>query len=261
MSLRTARAAIATVVTGLLLVACGGGGDDLADRTNLADPQLRLIHASAASPAVTLYRNGTEDTPSANLAYKAYSSYHGTTFGTNTLVLRPAASSTTDLSTATIDAQRGRKYTAVAVPGNLAVDAQLLVIDDPFEKPIGNDQARVRWVNASSNASAVDVYITAPGADLTTLSPNFSGLQYRTALPTSGNNATQFTDGTYQVRLTTAGSKTVIFDNTVSLAKNDDVMMITVPSDAVGLASNDIRVLVVKADDPSHTATELAHQP
>lgn len=257
---RSVRSALAVLSTTLLLAACGGGDDDLADRTNVADPQLRLIHASAASPAVTLYRNGAaDDASTTNVAYKGFSSYHGTTFGTNSLVLRPAASSTTDLSSATIDAQRGRKYTAVAVPDSV-IGAQLLMIDDPFEKPIGNDQARIRWVNASSNANAVDVYVTAPAADITSLSPNFSSLQYRTALPASGNNATQFTDGTYQVRITSTGSKTVIFNNTVTLAKNDDVVLITVPSDAVGLAANDIRVLVVKSDDASHTATELATQ-
>lgn len=259
MNIRLVRTALACVATGLLMSACGGGDDDLADRTNTADPQLRLIHASAASPAVTLYRNGSVDDGGSNISYKGYSSYHGTTFGTNTLVLRPAASSTTDLSTATIDAQRGRKYTAVAVPDN-TVGAQLLVIDDPFEKPVGNDQARVRWVNASSNANAVDVYVTAPNADIASAAPNFSSVQFRTAVPASGNNAVQFTDGTYQVRVTTAGTKTVIFNNTVALAKNDDVVMITAPSDAVGLAANDIRVLVVKADDTSHNATELANQ-
>jgi len=257
MNIRLARTALACVATGLLMSACGGGDDDLADRTNTADPQLRLIHASAASPAVTLYRNGTAD--SSNISYKGFSSYHGTTFGSNALVLRPASSSSTDLASATIDAQRGRKYTAIAVPDN-TVGAQLLVIDDPFEKPVGNDQARVRWVNASSNANSVDVYVTAPNTDLATVQPNFSGLQFRTALPASGNNAVQFTDGNYQIRVTTAGTKTVIFNNTVALAKNDDVVMITAPSDAVGLAANDIRVLVVKADSTTNTATELANQ-
>lgn len=253
------RTTLACLTVGLLVAACGGGSDDLNDRTDVTPPQLRLVHASAASPAVTLYRNGSADAPSTNLSYKGFSSYHDTTFGTNTLILRPASSSSTDLSSATIDAQRGRKYTAVAVPDNV-VGAQLLMIDDPYTKPVGNDQARIRVVNASSNANAVDVYVTAPSTDLTTVAPNFSGLQYRTALPASGNNATEFTDGTYRVRVTSVGSKTPIFNNTITLAKNDDMLLVTVPSDAVGLAANDIRLLLVKSDDATHVATELPTQ-
>lgn len=252
------RATLAGFTAAVLLTACGGGSDDLNDRTDATPPQLRLVHASAASPAVTLYRNGTADGPSTNLSYKGFSSYHDTTFGANALVLRAASAGSPDLSSASVDAQRGRKYTAVAVPDNV-VGAQLLMIDDPYTKPVGNDQARIRVVNASSNANAVDVYVTAPNVDLGTVAPNFSGLQYRTVLPASGSDSTEFTSGTYQVRVTSTGSKTPIFSNTITLAKNDDMLLITVPSDAVGLAANDIRLLLVKADDASHVATELAN--
>lgn len=258
MTLTLLRAGLASLAAGLLLTACGGGSDDLADRTNAAEPQLRLVHASPLTPAVTLYRNNAPDAESTNLSYKGYSNYHSVTFGANALSLRLAASTSTELATANADTQRGRKYTAVAVPNGVSAD--LLLIDDPFTKPVGNDQARIRVVNASSNATPVDVYVTAPNADLTSRAPDFAGVVFKQVVPASGNDSTQFTDGTYQVRITPAGNKTPFFNNTLTLAKNEDIVLVTVPSDSVALSQNDVHLLVVRATDTAGTATELASQ-
>lgn len=252
------RAGLPWLAASLLLTACGGGSDDLADRTNAAEPQLRLIHAAPLTPAVTLYRNNAPDAESTNLSYKGYSNYHSVTFGANALSLRLASSTDTELATANADTQRGRKYTAVAVPNG--VDANLLLIDDPFTKPVGNDQARIRVVNASTNATPVDVYVTAPNADLTSRSPDFAGVAFEQAVPSSGNDSTQFTDGNYQLRIAPAGNKTAFFNTTLTLAKNDDIVLVTVPSDSVSLSPNDVHVLLVKATDTAGTATEIASQ-
>lgn len=251
---RVLQPAAAALAIGLV-TACGGGGDDLDDRLNLAEPQLRMVHAAPVAPSLTLYRNGAKDTDADNVGYRHASNYHDITFGANALSLR-VASTDTEIASGNIDAQRGRKYTAVALPDNIS--ATLMLIDDPYERSLTTNRARLRVVNAAVNAQNIDVYITAPNADLTALNPTFAALGYRQAQPASGSNATELDPGTYQLRLTPAGSKTPFFITTVTVAEKVDWLLITVPSDGVGLTNpNQVKVLRVQSDDASQTALEI----
>jgi hypothetical protein len=63
--------------------------------------------------------------------------------------------------------------------------------------------------------------------------------------------------GDYVLRLTAAGTKTVLFTSPVTLAKNADWLLVPVPASAT---PNDMRVLVIKSDDGA-PATELLNQP
>jgi hypothetical protein len=70
----------------------------------------------------------------------------------------------------------------------------------------GNLQVNI--ANTAVTASVVDVYVTAPGADITTMNPNFGGLAY------NGNSLIQtLPAGVYQVRVTPSGSKGIIYDS------------------------------------------------
>ena len=53
------------------------------------------------------------------------------------------------------------------------------MIDDPYNKGLSSNTARVRVVNASVNAANVDVYLTAPSVDLATVGPNFSAVPFK----------------------------------------------------------------------------------
>ena len=70
----------------------------------------------------------------------------------------------------------------------------------------GNIQLSV--FNAAINQASFDIYVTAPGADITNVGPNFFNVVYNS---TSLNLA--FPPGTYQIRITTQGTKTVIYDS------------------------------------------------
>ncbi len=55
-------------------------------------------------------------------------------------------------------------------------DAGLIaIIDDSFDKGILSGSARVRAFNASANAQNLDIYLVAPGTNITTVSPTMSG--------------------------------------------------------------------------------------
>jgi hypothetical protein len=62
--------------------------------------------------------------------------------------------------------------------------------------------------NASYNAGSVDIYVNAPGTDITTVGPNFGSVSFG---GTTFNLA--FSPGTYQIKVTLAGTKTVIYDS------------------------------------------------
>jgi hypothetical protein len=77
-------------------------------------------------------------------------------------------------------------------------------VDDNRAPGPGHAKVRVARIGGAPSA---DVYITAPGADLNTASPTASALEWGTA-----SDYVELPGGDYQVRVTTAGTKTVIID-------------------------------------------------
>jgi uncharacterized protein DUF4397 len=71
-----------------------------------------------------------------------------------------------------------------------------------------NGNIQLSAFNAAINQAAFDIYVTAPGADITQVGPNYFNVVYNS---TSLNLA--FAPGTYQIRITTQGTKNVIYDS------------------------------------------------
>jgi hypothetical protein len=242
----------------LLLAACGGSGDDsFDDRADLADPKVRLVHAVPLAPNISLFRNDVAQASDVtNMPYKGASKYFDDSTDTARWDVRTATSPAATVGSVTFDARRGTKYTLVAVPdaGSLT---EVVLIGDPYNKGLTSDKARVRMFNASFNATSLDVYITAPNADLAAASPTFSAVGFKQAQPGSGSDSIELNGGSYQLRLTAAGSKTVLFTATVDIANNADWLLTTVPA---SVAPGDVKVLVVKSDEGA-PATELSNTP
>jgi hypothetical protein len=78
--------------------------------------------------------------------------------------------------------------------------------DDTFTDP-GAGNFNLRVINAAAGIGAVDVYLTAPGADLNLVAPSVSGAVYDSV----GGFAT-IPFGNLQLRVTPTGSKSVIYD-------------------------------------------------
>ncbi|AEI80955.1 hypothetical protein CNE_2c20020 [Cupriavidus necator N-1] len=241
-----------------VLSACGGGDDDLGDRIGLSKPTIRVIHAITGGPNVDVLQNGVK-TSFVNKPYKFVSTYFNVETG-NQLISFNTAGTQTELARATLVAATGHKYTVVALPGASA--AETLTIDDPFEKGLLSNKARVRSLNASFNAQNVDVYITIPAIDLNSVAPTFGAVGYKQASPASGKDSLDLDGGTYRLRITTAGTKTVIFDSgALTLANNADWLITTIPVDGIGgLTPNKIKVLVARGDDESQAGLELVTQ-
>jgi hypothetical protein len=251
------RAFLLALASTSLLVACGGD-DNFDDRADTADPKVRFVHAFPGGPAVTLQRGGVPEAAATNVDYKYASQYYGvpTTFANFSL---RAAATNTEVATASIDAQRGTKYTLVAMPATGA--AELLVINDPYHKRLTSNDARLRVINAAPNAQTFDVYLTAVGIDLSTVLPGITDLAYKKVAPASGEDSIEISDGTYQLRITPQGSKKVIFNTLVSVPDNADWLLVVLQDDVAAPTTNAVRMLLVRSDDSADATDELLTQP
>jgi Domain of unknown function (DUF4397) len=169
------------------LSACGG--NDVADRLDVADSVVRFVHASPLAPNLTLYRNDVARTDITNVAYQSASNYLYTDSGAAHWQLKTAQANLL-LGTIPIDAKRGNRYSIVAFPPTTS-DSGLYEIRDPYNKSVTSDRAKLRIVNAAFNANNIDLYITPLGTDIsvTTVLPILANTSYRTANPGSGNDS------------------------------------------------------------------------
>ena len=90
--------------------------------------------------------------------------------------------------------------------GPLTAPIGQLYDDTVVDSGAGNFNLRV--INAAAGIGAVDVYLTAPGEDLNLVSPTVTGIPYAGV---TGFGTAPF--GNLQLRITSAGSKDVIFDS------------------------------------------------
>jgi hypothetical protein len=88
-----------------------------------------------------------------------------------------------------------------------AANPAMLMLPDVVAEP-GSGTYRMRFLHLSPTWGAVDVYITAPGADIANLSPYPATLLYG-----SVGVKIDYAPGTYQLRITQQGTKTVLYDS------------------------------------------------
>jgi hypothetical protein len=82
-----------------------------------------------------------------------------------------------------------------------------LVLSDTVLTNVPAANFALSLANASPTAGAIDVYLTAPGADLSGVSPILAGVVYQ-----GNTNFVNVPVGNYQLRVTRSGTKEVIFD-------------------------------------------------
>jgi hypothetical protein len=242
-----------------LLAACGGGDDGVDDRLGISQPSVRLLNTVPVGVNVDLTQNGAP-TQVSNAPYKFVSAYFDISKDNNLFQLKLAGTQTV-IGQTTINGATGHKYSLIATPG--ATSAELVTIDDPYDKGLISDKARVRGFNAALNSQNIDMYITAPAVDLTTVGPTLGAIAYKNANPPSGADSIYFDSGTYRLRITTAGTKTVIFDSgALTLNNNADWLITTIPVDGIGaVVPNRIKVLVATSSTGAGNSTELVTQP
>lgn len=209
-SLARASSVVVLLATFTALSGCNSDRDDdrarRAARASVAataTASLRLLHASPDAPNVDVSVDGTVALP--NVPYKAGAGYLDLTAGPRRLQISRAGTTTAviDLNPANLGA--GRKYTALAM--NRAATIEPLVLEDEAT-PVAPTDVRVRVVHAAPGVGPVDVYVTAPGADLATATPLADDLAFKAYTAQQTVPA-----GSYRVRITLGGGGAVVYDS------------------------------------------------
>ena len=166
------------------------------------EARVRVVHASPDAPDVDVLLNDAEvlgDVP-----YLTASDYLGVPAGDQNLKVNVAGTATTVID-ADLSLVDGTDYTVIA--SGLAEAVEPIVLQDDNSTPAAGN-ARVRAIHGAPGAPSVDIYITAPGADLENTIPLLVSVEFGDVA-----DYVEAPAGDYQVRVTLAGTKTVVIDS------------------------------------------------
>lgn len=165
----------------------------------ITDPARLPVNAVLESLpfGVNLGYGGT--TPS-SLPSPATAFYSAILVGDRSLVLQRTADPTVTVATLSFTIVLGADHTVYAEGGTAGGPITGIMTTDPTPAP-GAGQVAVRIVNMSPTGGAMDFFVTAPSADLSTATPTVANLAYH------GESAyVNLAAGTYQIRAVPAGT-------------------------------------------------------
>lgn len=136
----------------------------------------------------------------ATLPSPSTAAYAAVLAGDRSILVKRTADTSVALATLPFTVADGRDQSVYATggAGGGAVTAFVTADTNPVAAPA---QTRLRLVQLSPTAGAVDVFLTAPGADLAAATPVAANLAYRAVSPYFS-----FAPGTYQLRAVPAGT-------------------------------------------------------
>ena len=155
------------------------------------EARVRVVHASPDAPDVDVLLDDAEvlgDVP-----YLTASDYLGVPAGDQNLKVNAAGTATTVID-ADLSLVDGTDYTVIA--SGLAEAIEPIVLQDDNSTPAAGN-ARVRAIHGAPSAPSVDIYITAPGADLETTIPLLVSVEFGDVA-----DYVEAPAGDYQVRVT-----------------------------------------------------------
>lgn len=120
--------------------------------------------------------------------------------GTWPLVARRTADTTATVLSGTVTIVENADFTVYAIGGAGATPITNFVTRDTNTVPAAG-QARVRVVHLSPTAGTVDIFVTAPGADLALATPTLAAVPYQRV-----SGYLSVAAGTYQIRVVPAGT-------------------------------------------------------
>ncbi|BDX08535.1 DUF4397 domain-containing protein [Planctobacterium marinum] len=233
-----------TAVCASLLFACSDSDNKLPEvepPTTPPDPQttdpfLRVTHASPDAPAVDILANGEVLADLTSVDYQVSSgwiSVPDATYDVQVEALLPGDTSITAIE-ASLTLEDDKTYDVIAIDTTANI-MPLVIENDLAEVTEGN--VRLQVVHAAPAAPMVDVYVTAPDADIAAAQP------VATASFMDYTGQVEVPAGDYQIRIAAAGTETVVFDSgSLSLAAGADLLVLA--TENVGAGESPVTLLV-----------------
>lgn len=179
----------------------------------ITDPARNPVNAILETLPFGVNLGYTAATP-ATLPAPATANYSAILVGGRTLVLKRTADTSVTVGTINFTVADGVDLTVYATGGTGGAAITSLVTSDANPVPTSS-QVELRIVNASPTAGALDVFVTAVGADLSTATPTAANLANQATSP-----YVVLAPGTYQVRAVPAGTAPALRATSVVVTVN-----------------------------------------
>ena len=238
------RSVLALAGISLGLAGCSDSDDPAAP----ALTSVRVVHAVPDAPLVDIDLDGA--TVIEDLDYAKNSGTltpSAATYDVAVQALLPDGTRAAVIEADDLALDSGTRYTIVAV-GTVA-DGDAFPLEPVVIADTGSladaTQVRVRVAHLASNAPAVDIYITAPSAEIASATPTLSGVSYKGV-----SGALEVPAGDYRIRIMPAGSADVVYDSgTVALTAGADLLVGALTNDGTG--SSPVKLVVADATTAS----------
>ena len=199
-------AVLASVIAGAAIVTGCDSDESAALPLTNETAALRVIHASPDAPPVNVSVGNA--TPVTSLDYAQSSGFASVAAGSGDITVEaiiPAGNANV-ISVFDFNLMKDGRYTVIAVNETATIEAY--VADESAASPAAGEVA-ISVVHASPAAGPVDVYVTAPGTDVSdiNLRPNFT-FDYKDPAVDAG----ALPAGKYDITVTAAGTKDVAYN-------------------------------------------------